>query len=191
MPAAQSNHMAGMTLIALCGLTSDSPWSAATRSARTVTKGIMDHLKAHFGSEYAPNTRETFRRHVLHQFVQGRIADYNPFEPDLPTNSPRAHYAMAEAALEAVRFFGTDWWESAVAEFRRKQGALVELYAHERSLNRVPVRLPEGRFNFRPGNTTRYRRRLSRSSRHASYPAPNYSISATPPTRTCSWTGIA
>ena len=38
-------------------------------------------------------TRETFRRQVLHQFVQGRIADYNPFDPSLPTNSPNAHYA--------------------------------------------------------------------------------------------------
>ena len=85
MPTAQSNQMAGMTLIALCGLTSDSPWSAATKTACTVTKGIMEHVEMHFGIKYAPNTRETFRRQVLHQFVQGRIADYNPFAPDLPT----------------------------------------------------------------------------------------------------------
>ena len=144
MPAAQTNQMAGMTLLALCGLTPGSPWSDATRSAHTITKGLMNHLKEHFGTEYAANTRETFRRQVLHQFVQGRIADYNPFEPDLPTNSPRAHYAIAEAAVEVVQLYGTGDWESAVAGFRENQGALVERYERERQYNMVPVRLPEG-----------------------------------------------
>ena len=92
MPSAQHNRMSGMTLIALCELTPDAPWSAAKKGPCTVTKGIMDHLREHYGTEYAPNTRETFRRQVLHQFVQGRIADYNPFDPSLPTNSPNAHY---------------------------------------------------------------------------------------------------
>ena len=114
MPPAQYNQMSGMTLIALCGLTPDKPWSDAQRDRCTVTKGVMDYLREHYGTEYAPNTRETFRRQVLHQFVQGRIADYNPFDRDLPTNSPRAHYAVTEAALEAVRLYGTKGWESAV-----------------------------------------------------------------------------
>ena len=87
MPPPQRNEMSGMTLIALCGLTPDAEWSSAERRSCTVTKGIMDYLREHYGADYAPNTRETFRRQVLHQFVQGRIADYNPFEPGLPTNS--------------------------------------------------------------------------------------------------------
>ena len=89
MPPAQHNPMAGMTLLALCGLTPNTAWSAAERRRCTVTKGIMDYLEEHYGTDYAPNTRETFRRQVLHQFVQGGIADYNPFEPGLATNSPR------------------------------------------------------------------------------------------------------
>jgi len=105
----------------------------------------MAHLEKHFGTDYAPNTRETFRRQVLHQFRHGGVADYNPFEPDLPTNSPRAHYAITEAALEAVRVYGTDRWDSAVADFRENRQVLVELYERERRRNRVPVRLPGGR----------------------------------------------
>ncbi len=144
MPPAQYNQMSGMTLIALCGLTPDAPWSAADRTGHTVTKGVMDFLKEHFGTQYAPNTRETFRRQVLHQFVQGRIADYNPFEPGLPTNSPRAHYAITPAALEAVRAYGTPRWETAAAKFRREQGTLIDRYNRERVHNQVPVRLPRG-----------------------------------------------
>ena len=57
MPPAQHNQMAGMTLIALCGLTPDDAWSAAERRRCTVTKGIMDYLKEHYDTDYAPNTR--------------------------------------------------------------------------------------------------------------------------------------
>lgn len=145
MPPAQCNRMSGPTLIALCGLKPHTPWSEAGRRECTVTKGIMDHLRQHFGAEYAPNTRETFRRQVLHQFVQGRIADYNPFEPDLPTNSPRAHYAITNAALKVVRLYDTPEWSSAVADFIREQGALTERYDPGRDYHKAPIRLPDGR----------------------------------------------
>ena len=144
MPPAQYNSMAGMTLIALCGLSPHAAWSSAERRRCTVTKGIMDYLEEHYGTNYAPNTRETFRRQVLHQFVQGGIADYNPFEPDLPTNSPKAHYAVTEFALDMVRRYGTKGWASAVDRFRREQGALVERYARDRNRSLIPVRLPDG-----------------------------------------------
>ena len=86
MPPAQSNKMAGQTLLALCGLTKADSWSGASRSRRSVTKGIMDHVREHFDGDYAPNTRETFRRQVLQQFDLAGVAERNPFEPDLPTN---------------------------------------------------------------------------------------------------------
>ena len=152
MPPAQRNQMSGMTLIALCGLTPDASWSAAERRSCTVTKGVMDYLKEHYGTEYAPNTRETFRRQVLHQFVQGRIADYNPFEPDLPTNSPRAHYAVTEAALKAVRCYGTERWQAAKKKFRREQGTLMERYERERDRNMIPVKISHGKeLHLSPG----------------------------------------
>ena len=81
--------MAGLTLLALSGLTSVDPWSKASRSPRTVTKGIMDHVREHFGGDYAPNTRETFRRQVLHQFVLAGVAERNPFEPATGSSSSK------------------------------------------------------------------------------------------------------
>ena len=103
MPPAQCHRISSLTLLALCGLTPDAPWSTANWRWCTVTKGAMDYLKEHYGVAYAPNTRETVRRQVLHQFVQGRVAAANPFEPTLPTNSPRSHSAITEEALEVVR----------------------------------------------------------------------------------------
>ena len=152
MPKAQHNPMSGMTLIALCRLPPDASWSEVKREPCTVTKGIMNYLRDYYGTEYAPNTRETFRRQVLHQFVQGGIADYNPFEPDLPTNSPRAHYAITEAALETIRHYGTEGWDVAVDRFLQEQGTLVERYRRERNRNMVPIRIPDGQeLRFSPG----------------------------------------
>lgn len=143
--------MAGLTLIALCGLKADDPWAAASRRPCTITKGVMDYLKEHYATNYAPNTRETFRRQVLHQFVQARVADYNPFEPKLPTNSPRAHYATSQLALETVRAFDTPDWLEAI---RRFDSAKERSARHRQSRQRhfVPVRTPGGdRLNLSPG----------------------------------------
>ncbi len=143
MPPAQHNRMSGLTLIALCGMTPESSWSEAERKRCTVTKGIMDYLKDNYGTEYAPNTRETFRRHVLHQFIQGRIADLNPFEPGLSTNSPNAHYAVTEAALRVVQSYGTKNWNTEVENFLHIQGSLLKNYQQQRDYIMVPIRLPE------------------------------------------------
>ena len=140
----QRNRMAGLTLLALCGLKPDSPWSQATRVRCTVTKGVMDFLREHHDAAYAPNTGETFRRQVLHQFVIEGVADFNPFEPELPTNSPNAHYALTPTALNAVRIFGSDGWEFAVSAFHRDRKLYSNVRSHRRARHRIPIRLPEG-----------------------------------------------
>ncbi len=139
MPHAQQSVMAALTLLALCGLKPEDHWSSARRQSLTVTKGIMNFIRDAYGHAYAPNTRETLRRQVLHQFVQGRIADYNPDAPTLPTNSPKAHYAVSEAALAAVQTYGSAEWDEAVERFRTTQGSLVTLYAASRQSGGVAV----------------------------------------------------
>lgn len=112
----------------------------------------MSFIKDNYGRDYAPNTRETFRRQVLHQFVQGRIADYNPDEPDLPTNSPKAHYSISEAAVTVVRSFGLPDYKKQVTNFKKAQGSLTEIYERNRESQHVPVTLPTGeKFNLSPG----------------------------------------
>lgn len=143
LPAPQQNVMSALTLLALCGLKPDDEWREARRHSLTVTKGIMLFIEREYGKRYAPNTRETFRRQVLHQFVQARLADYNPDTPDLPTNSPRAHYSISEAALGAVRTYGTRRWKFAARRFLREQGSLLTVYQKSRAGPLVPVRLSD------------------------------------------------
>lgn len=145
LPQAQQNEISALTLLALCNVGPKNRWSSASRVSMTITKGVMAFIQSKYKKTYAPNTRETFRRQVLHQFVQAQLVDYNPDDPSLPTNSPRAHYAISEAALSAVRTFGTVRWKKAVAEFALAQGSLVESYRKTRMTHGVPVTLPNGK----------------------------------------------
>ncbi len=153
LPTAQQNEISALTLLALVGLGPDDKWSDATRSRRSVSKDIMAFIAEQFGKTYAPNTRETFRRQVLHQFMQARIAEYNPFEPDLPTNSPRAHYAISDDALIVIKTYGTEAWAGAVAQFIAEHGSLANTYAKHRSTGTlVPITLPDGsKIELSPG----------------------------------------
>jgi len=152
LPGQQQNEMAALTLLALCGVGLADAWSDAQRQSLTVTKGIMAFVAREYGRQYAPNTRETFRRQVLHQFVQARIAAYNPDQPDLPTNSPRAHYSVTADALAAVKSYGSKDWDKAVRAFARRHGSLLTVYQGKRARRLVPVVLPDGSsVNLSPG----------------------------------------
>lgn len=152
MPKAQQNEISALTLLALCNIKKTSKWSDASRQSMTVTKGIMTFIRDSYGRDYAPNTRETFRRQVLHQFLQGHVADYNADEPDLPTNSPRAHYSISQAALSVVHSFGLTDYPRQVANFKETQGNLTDAYEKNRKSQFVPVTLPTGeKFKLSPG----------------------------------------
>lgn len=145
LPDAQQNEISGYTLLALCNIKENDKWSKAFRQSYGVSKGIMNFISENYQKEYAPNTRETFRRQVLHQFVQAGIADYNPDIPDLPVNSPRAHYAISEIALETIKAYRTRNWKKASENFASKIGGLKEKYSKDRKMSRVPLKLSDGR----------------------------------------------
>jgi len=145
LPQAQQNEISALTLLALCGIKPRGRWSEAVGKSLTISKDIMTFVRKFYGRKYAPNTRETFRRQVLHQFVQAGIADYNPDDPQLPTNSPHAHYAISHFALETVRAYGADKWDVAQKAFVSQKGTLLAVYSNKRAKSMTPVRLPDGK----------------------------------------------
>lgn len=144
LPSAQYNEMSALTFLALCGLKEDDNWSGSIKQSLGVTKGIMDFVNANFEKSYAPNTRETFRRQVLHQFVQARVANYNPDDPTLPVNSPKAHYALTDEVLEVVKAYKTERWDTELKGFIDAVGTLQKVYEKEREIIQIPVKLPSG-----------------------------------------------
>nr|MBD3623542.1 hypothetical protein [Sunxiuqinia sp.] len=53
------------------------------------------------------------------------MANYNPDIRDLQVNSPRAHYAISEIALETIKTYKTRKWKNALKTFLHR-------LAHER-----------------------------------------------------------
>ncbi|MFN8276331.1 MAG: BsuBI/PstI family type II restriction endonuclease [Chitinophagales bacterium] len=145
LPPAQYNEMAALTFLAVCNIKENDSWANATRQSLGVTRGIMTFVNDNYGKSYAPNTRETFRRQVLHQFVHARVVDYNPDKPDLPVNSPNAHYAVTNEVLDVVKTYQTKNWDKALKNFIDTVGKLSKVYLKERELNLIPVRLPNGK----------------------------------------------
>lgn len=144
LPSAQYNEMSALTLLALCGLKENDNWNNSIQQSLGVTKGIMDFVNANYDKSYAPNTRETFRRQVLHQFVQARVANYNPDDPTLPVNSPKAHYALTNEVFVVIKAYKTDHWDTELKKFIKAVGTLQQAYEKEREIVQIPVKLPSG-----------------------------------------------
>lgn len=145
LPPSQQNEISAFTLLALCNIRPKDNWIKASKKSLKITKGIMQFVKDVYKRNYAPNTRETFRRQVLHQFVQARIADYNPDNPNLPVNSPNAHYALSGSALTVINSYNTNKWSKELKKFKSEKGELTKIYEKSRKQTLIPVKLSDGK----------------------------------------------
>lgn len=142
MPKDQQNERSALCLLALLNLKPASKWNEADPHLIGITP-IMDFVKAHYKKEYAPNTRETFRRQSMHQFVQAGVALYNPDDPSRPVNSPKAVYQVSPDFLDLVREYGTDQWTLKLEAYLAANTPLAQKYAWEREQNLIPLQLDD------------------------------------------------
>lgn len=143
-PRTQRNERSALTLLALLDLRPNRKWKAATSPLMGITP-IMDWSREHYGKEYAPNTRETFRRQTMHQFVQAGLALYNPDDLRRAVNSPKAVYQVSPDALALLRLYGTAEWDLALPKYLEQWKTLADRYARQRKMNLVPVRVAKGK----------------------------------------------
>lgn len=140
LPRAQQNERSALCLLALLNLTPGKPWPKAENPLIGITP-MMSWVSNYYGKDYAPNTRETFRRQTMHQFVDAAIALYNPDKPDRPVNSPNAVYQIEPAALALLRTFGTMAWHDKLTAYLAERETLAAYYARERKQARIRSRL--------------------------------------------------
>lgn len=152
LPRAQQNERSALCLLALLNLTPEKAWVDAENPLVGITP-IMDWARDHYGKEYAPNTRETFRRQTIHQFCDAGLALYNPDKPDRPVNSPKAVYQIESATLDLLRRFGTPAWHDSLTAYLAERETLVARYAMAREQNRIPVEIAPGKeITLSPGD---------------------------------------
>ncbi len=144
MPPAQQNVMCALTLLALLDLTPEKPWSEAQGPMRGIHT-IMRYSDAHYGTSWAENTRESFRKDAIHYFETARLIVKNPDDPSRPTNSGRTVYQVTDDALALLRTFGTDEWAERLPVYLETAGTLADRYAARRTLTKVSLKTLTGR----------------------------------------------
>lgn len=144
LPRAQQNDRSALCLLALLDLTPEKFWVEASSPLMGITP-MMNFSRDHFQKEYAPNTRETFRRQTIHQFVAAGLALYNPDDPGRPVNSPKAVYQIEPEALALLKSYGTKDWKQNLAAYLATRTTLAAHYAKERKLTKLPVIIAPGK----------------------------------------------
>ncbi len=143
MPRGQHNERSALTLLAILNLKPEDTWTDCERPFIGITP-IMEFCRDHYGKEYAPNTRETFRRQTMHQFVDAAIAVYNPDKPDRPVNSPKACYQISSEAFDVIVTYGSDQWDAKLKKYLEQKETLAQRYAMERKMQMIPVEIAKG-----------------------------------------------
>ncbi len=151
MPRAQQNERSALTLLALLNLKPNLSWNEIDSPLIGVTP-IMDWVRDEYGKEYAPNSRETFRRQTLHQFLEAGLVAYNPDKPDRAPNSPKACYQAIPELIRLLNNFGSDKWEKLLKQFLSKRETLRDKYAMKRNENKVPLTINGNLFELTPGD---------------------------------------
>ncbi len=144
LPRTQQNERSALSLLALLNLIPKKPWAEAEAPLMGITP-IMDWVHEHYEKQYAPNTRETFRRHTMHQFVAAGLVLYNPDKPDRSVNSPKAVYQIEPATLALIRCFETKKWTGKLKAYLAEHQTLIARYAKERKRNLIPVTIAPGK----------------------------------------------
>jgi hypothetical protein len=143
LPRQQQNERSALTLLSLLNLKPEDKWENASDPLMGITP-MMEFFAANYDKRYAPNTRETVRRQTIHQFMQAALVLPNPDTPSRPTNSPKAVYQIETSALKLLREFGKPSWKERLKEYLKSVETLKRLYAREREMRRIPLRLRSG-----------------------------------------------
>lgn len=144
LPRAQQNERSALCLLALLNLTPSKTWIQAENPLMGITP-IMNWSQEHYKKEYAANTRESFRKDTMHQFVDAGIALRNPDKLSRPVNSPKTVYQIAPTVLPLLHSFGSPKWHDNLTTYLSQHQTLAAKYAMEREQNCVPIQIAPGK----------------------------------------------
>ena len=142
-PRGQTNERSALTLLGLLDLAPSAPWATSSAPLCGVTE-LMDWMAAKYGRKYAANTRETIRRFTLHQFIEMGLVLLNPDDRARPPNSPKNVYQIEPSALELLRCFETNAWDSSLSAYLDSMADKNRLLEKARQMEHIPVTLPDG-----------------------------------------------
>ncbi len=151
MPQKQRSDICILTLLAMADIRQDSSWRNATNNWLRI-HDIITFAAEKYNAVYAENSRETFRKQAIHPFRTAALIEDN----GLATNSPNYRYRLTTEFLKVIREIpdnpsGATEPGKALMRFLTKHESLSRKYASKKKMQKMPVRINEQDYSFRPG----------------------------------------
>lgn len=146
MPKAQQADICCYVLLAMAGVKPNMSWSEADNDWIRI-HDIIQFANTNYGTTYAENSRETFRKQALHRFRTAALVEDN----GKPTNSPNYRYRLTDETLQLIKHMQTQEWENAISRFLKYHEKLVDIYASKKKMTMMPVRINGVDFSFSVG----------------------------------------
>lgn len=151
MPTKQQAPIACLTLLAMASISQDSTWNNATNQWMRIHDVIL-FLREYYGINYAENSRETFRKQVMHPFRTGALIEDN----GKATNSPNYRYRITEEFLKVIKSVDRDnpipnQDNPVIRDFLNSHQTLSQIYASKKKMRMMPVRINNIDFNISSG----------------------------------------
>lgn len=146
MPKAQQTDICCYVLLAMAGIKPDMSWSEAENDWIRI-HDIIQFVNRNYGTTYAENSRETFRKQALHRFRTAALVEDN----GKSTNSPNYRYRLTDETLQVIKQMETQEREKAVGRFLMYHEKLVDIYASKKKMTMMPVKINGMNFRFSVG----------------------------------------
>ena len=146
MPKAQQADICALSILAMAGIKPDSDWKDATNEWIRI-HDIIAFANKHYGTTYAENSRETFRKQAMHRFRTAALIEDN----GKATNSPNYRYRITDETLKVLRAWGSNSAEKQMNRFLAYHEKLVDIYASKKKMTMMPVKINGLDFQFSTG----------------------------------------
>lgn len=146
MPKAQQADICALSILAMAGIKPDDDWRNATNEWIRI-HDIIAFANQYYGTTYAENSRETFRKQAMHRFRTAALIEDN----GKATNSPNYRYRITDETLKVLKAWGSNSAEKQMNRFLAYHEKLVDIYASKKKMTMMPVKINGSDFQFSAG----------------------------------------
>ena len=146
MPKAQRSDICALSLLAMAGIKSDDEWKKASNEWMRI-HDIINFVNQNYGTTYAENSRETFRKQAMHRFRTAALIEDN----GKATNSPNYRYRITKETLKVIQAINSPNDKKILNHFLKYHEKLVDIYASKKKMTMMPVKINGADFLFSVG----------------------------------------
>jgi len=146
MPKSQQSDLCALTILAMADIKPNDEWKNATNTWIRI-HDIIAFVNLHYGTTYAENSRETFRKSALHNFRTAALIEDNGES----TNSPNYRYRITAETLKVISGIGANQETESIKRFLAYHKRLVDLYSSKKKMTMIPVKINGAELLFSSG----------------------------------------